>query len=384
MKKVSILLTAKNAGETIYSCIESIVKQTYPNIEIIVLDAGSKDKTMKFVRLQQNLHNEIMVYERRNTTIAALRKLGLSLATGELVLFVLAEDILNHNAVTEFVKCIEENDADIAVGSFFHPYYKGYMENAIFDLSKPKELLLYQRNLFANTMLTGKLYKKSLFEEIRIKDSFLNEERINLEILKNTKKIVTTEKILLITQEHRRIFEGERFWENQQSFWYACQENLLYREMFSKKNKKFLPKVDWQEFINIRAIDYLLWELLCYASNDATIESIAMEMNHILKDETFLTLVNEIPTEGLAWKKLDDNELLAYCILYADLSVKQISSLQDIISQVSILKVCYMIFIHLFYKQVSALNTEYFICSIREELNLNESKEAKFVNDLNL
>ncbi|MDE5856581.1 MAG: hypothetical protein K2H06_06000, partial [Anaeroplasmataceae bacterium] len=68
----------------------------------------------------------------------------------------------------------------------------------------------------------------------------------------------------------------------------------------------------------------------------------------------------------------------------AAILVKRILRLKQKISQVSIIKVCYMIFLKLFYRQINALNPKYFLCYIREELNLNESKEAKYVNGLSL
>ncbi|MDE5546772.1 MAG: hypothetical protein K2I88_04850, partial [Anaeroplasmataceae bacterium] len=212
----------------------------------------------------------------------------------------------------------------------------------------------------------------------------LNESLINLQILKKTKKITTTEKILFVCKEHYTLFKTSRFWENKQSFWYKCHPVLESTIKISNRNKKLFTYQIGFESIYLRSLDYLLWELLAYATHCASIESLTMELYQVLNDPFFLSCLEQVPLEGLIRKKLNPDETLANCILYADLLVKKISSLQEKISQISVLKVCYMFFLKLFYRQVSTLNTNYFLCRIREELNLNESKEAKYVNSLNL
>ncbi|MDE6241593.1 MAG: glycosyltransferase [Anaeroplasmataceae bacterium] len=384
MKKISILITNRNQGNKLFSSMDSIVKQTYPNLEILILTAGYKNEGIEYIRDLQAQYDNIFVYEKKYASLNSLRKLGLSKATGEYVLFALPDDILNQNAITVLLDCIEKEKADIAVGSFYHPYYNHYLENECYESEGKKNLISYQRDIFSNAMLTGKLYRKSLFKEIKFKDVFLNESLINLQILKRVKKITTTEKILFVCKEHYTLFKASRFWENQQSFWYKCQPVLEASIKISNRNKKLFTSRIGFESIYLHALDYLLWELLAYAIHHASIESLTMEMYQVLNDSFFISCLEQVPLEGLTRKKLTPDETLANCILYADLLVKNISSLQEEISQISILHVCYMLFLKLFYRQVNELNTSHFLCRIREELNLNESKEAKYVNGLNL
>lgn len=384
MKKVSILLTKRRESEKIDRCLTSLINQTYSNLEILILDSGYRDSSINYIYSQKILHNNIFIFTKKYASLNALRKLGLEKATGEYILFITPETILNLNAVELLMKEISEAKADIAAGSFFHLYYKEYLDNACYDLTNPKNFIYYQRNLFSNMMLTTKLYKKSLFNGIKFKDIFLSEAYLNLELLKKTQKVVTTEKILFFTSEHSKYFDKERFWENQQSFWYQSQPNLEYRKIFYKKNKKLLSNINVQEFLNLRYLDYLIWELISYAARNATTEAITMELYHVLEEDSFKIALEELPKKGLIWKNLNENELLASCMLYADLLVKKISSLQNNIAQISIIKICYMLFIKIFFRQNEQLDTEYFLCKIREELTLNDSKEAKYINGLNL
>ena len=289
MKKISILITTYNTGEIIYSCIEGLTKQNHPNYEIIILDGGSKDETMKYVRFLQKQHPSIRVYEKRYASLAALRKWGISLATGELVIFVLPDDILNQNALRELALCLEENDADIAIGSFKHPFYKGCLKDTVYHMKNSEDFRRYFRHPISNAMLTGKLYKKSLFENVRFKDTFLNEEMLQLGMLKYTQTIVATEKILTSTQEHCKFFLEKRFWENKQSFFFQALSLIEQREIFYQKNKRLISQDFAEEFLYLPTLNYLFWEILAYASRGSTLESLAMELYTVLKDETFQT-----------------------------------------------------------------------------------------------
>lgn len=384
MKKVSILLTKGKGGEKINRCLSSLINQTYSNLEIIILDSGYKDSSINYIYSQKVLHDNIFLFTKKYASLTVLRRLGIEKATGEYILFANPETILNLNAVEILMEKMNETNADIAAGSFFHPYYKQYLDNTIFELTEPKDFLQYQRNLFTNVMLTTKLYKKNLFNEVKIKNAFLSEDYLNLELLKTAKKVVTTEKILFFTSEHSKCFDQIRFWENQQSFWYQSQDNLKYREIFYKKNKKLLPNIDVQEYLYLRYLDYLIWELLSYTKRNASIEALTMELYHVVEEPNFKNALKEISKKGIVWKNFNENELLASCILYADLLIKKVSSLQDNITQISIMKICFMLFIKIFFRQNDQLDSEYFLCKIREELTLNESKEAKFINGLNL
>lgn len=383
MKKISILLTNKNQGDKLFFCMKSLIKQTYPNLEILVLDAGYKSEGIHYVRELQFYNSNIFIYEKKYASLNALRKLGLEKATGEYVLFMMPEDTLNLNTITVLVDCIEKENADIAIGGFHHPYYTHYLNNFSYDLTNSEDFGLYQTDIFSTSMLSGKLYKKELFKEVKFKDVFLNETIINLQILLKAKKIITTEKMLFTTKEHISLFENNRFWENKQSFWNKTYGVLDYQAKFFKAYKKQYPNVNEKEIIKLHSLEYLLWELLVYA-HFASLESLTIELYQILKNERIVSLWDDLSSFGLAWKDTDMDTFLANCILYADLLSKKVINLQKELSQINIIKICIMILLKLFCRQTTSLNTQNFLCRIREELNLNETREAKYVNSLRL
>lgn len=96
--KVSIIIPAYNVEKYVQKGIESCIQQTYENIEIIIIDDGSTDKTFDVIVPYVNNSN-IFLYKQRNNGVSSARNFGLSKATGEYVLFLDSDDWLELNAV---------------------------------------------------------------------------------------------------------------------------------------------------------------------------------------------------------------------------------------------------------------------------------------------
>lgn len=95
MAKISIIITAFNAEETISRAIESAIGQDYENLEIIIINDGSEDKTEEKV-LEFTKNNEnIKYYKKDNTGVADTRNFGIEKATGEYILFLDDDDYLD-------------------------------------------------------------------------------------------------------------------------------------------------------------------------------------------------------------------------------------------------------------------------------------------------
>lgn len=384
MKKISVLIPTWNSENFISTCLESILSQTYSNIEIIVLDAGSRDDTLKIVKQQMKIYDNILLFKKKNASITTLRKKGLDLATGEYVCFVQSEDILNHFCLAELSKSMEKYDADIAMSSFIHSKYKKYYSDRVYNLTDSKDFTCLHRDFLACATLSGKLFRKNLFEHLTIKEIYLREEIMNLVAFLKSKRLVSLKSILCITQEHNALFETKRFWENQESFWFKCKPTITYTKQIYITLKPKTLKLSVPTLIHTRYLDYLIWELLSYAARKASIEQIAMEMYRVLKDSSFQKAKKYFEFEGFKMKDMNDDLLLSTCLLYADTILKQTDYIQGNYPQIDIVEFHYMIFLKLFYKQTGALNTKYYLCQLRENLNLNETLESKLVNQLSL
>lgn len=114
MEKVSIIIPVYNAEIYIGKCIESLEKQTYNNIEIVIVNDKSNDSSLEICKKKQLNDNRIKIYENpKNMGVSETRNLGIRKATGDYLMFVDADDYLNENAIEVLVKCIKEKKCEI-------------------------------------------------------------------------------------------------------------------------------------------------------------------------------------------------------------------------------------------------------------------------------
>lgn len=384
MKKISIVITTWNSAETIYSCIDSILNQTYPNLEILVLDAGSTDNTLEIVKWVAKENSNLTVCKQKNASVTALRKKGLAISTGEFVCFVQPEDIYNRSAFTDLSRNMELYDADIAMASFIHSNYKKYHTDTIYNLTEENDFYKLHQDFISCATLSGKLFKKELFNHLTIKEIHLREEIMNLVALLKAKRLISLKKVLCVTQEHKSLFEAPYFWENQQSFWFKCKATSTYCKQIYINLKPKSLKINIPRLTSYRTLDYLIWELLSYAEDDASIEQIAMELYRVLKDSLFQEIKRHIEFEEFKFREMTDEQLLAACLHYADTILKQTDYIRGNVPQADIVTIHYMLFIKLFYRQTGYIDSKHYLCYLRESLNLNDTLEAKIVNQFDL
>lgn len=79
---VSVIIPAYNAGDTVRRCVESVLSQTFTDIEVIVVDDGSRDDTLAVLRQMQKEDARLVVHHQENAGVSAARNAGLALASG--------------------------------------------------------------------------------------------------------------------------------------------------------------------------------------------------------------------------------------------------------------------------------------------------------------
>ncbi|TDG37233.1 glycosyltransferase [Pedobacter changchengzhani] len=102
--KVSIIIPAYNEEVTVIQTINSLLKTTYPNFELIFVDDGSKDKTFQMVSEQFGNHPQVKVFKKENGGKASALNYGISKATAEFVICIDADTQLKTDAVTELMR----------------------------------------------------------------------------------------------------------------------------------------------------------------------------------------------------------------------------------------------------------------------------------------
>ena len=115
---VSIILPVYNAQNHLARCVGSICAQTYRNIEIIILNDGSKDQSLPVCEDFRQKDPRILLVDKANSGVSDTRNLGLKLASGKYVEFVDSDDYLDPDFTERLVAAAEENEADFVIAPY--------------------------------------------------------------------------------------------------------------------------------------------------------------------------------------------------------------------------------------------------------------------------
>ena len=115
---VSIILPVYNAQNHLARCVGSICAQTYRNIEIIILNDGSKDQSLPVCEEFRQKDPRILLVDKANSGVSDTRNLGLKLASGKYVEFVDSDDYLDPDFTERLVAAAEENEADFVIAPY--------------------------------------------------------------------------------------------------------------------------------------------------------------------------------------------------------------------------------------------------------------------------
>lgn len=177
---ITIIIPVYNVELYIRKCIDSVLNQSYRNIEIILINDGSKDKSLSIIREFND--KRIRVIDKENTGQSDCRYIGYSEANGEYIYFMDSDDTLEENAIQVFYESITKFDADICCCRF-----KLINSNGLtLKISEPyrQELLKDNLLILKEALISGeikgtlwtKMFKKSFLEKSKLKP----ERRISL------------------------------------------------------------------------------------------------------------------------------------------------------------------------------------------------------------
>ncbi len=160
MNKVSIIVPIYNEEKNLKKCIESLINQTYKNLEIILINDGSTDNSKKVIDSYKD--KRIVAIHKKNTGIGDTRNTGIAKSTGDYIMFVDSDDYIELNYVEVLLKSLNENKADLAISNYYldtpSKTYEIDLKNLKTTSIKEDEDLLCKINLSP----WNKLYKKDL------------------------------------------------------------------------------------------------------------------------------------------------------------------------------------------------------------------------------
>lgn len=162
---VTFILPVYNAESTIYRCLDSILKQTYCDYEVIIVDDGSIDNSGKICDSYSLNDNRFRVVHKENAGVASARQLGVSLATGEYVIHIDSDDWIESNMLSDMMN--EISDADILVSDYYYNTKHGQTYVRQVDCTTSEELLekIIKGEVFGS--LWHKLIRRNLYQNIK-------------------------------------------------------------------------------------------------------------------------------------------------------------------------------------------------------------------------
>lgn len=126
--QVSVIIPTYNSQDYICECINSILKQNYNNMEIIIVDDGSTDATIEVINSSFNKCSNIKVIAKKNGGASTARNLGISVASGEYILFIDSDDLLYDHMLNRVIEIVKKDNLDVLLFSG-----KSFFDN---DISK--------------------------------------------------------------------------------------------------------------------------------------------------------------------------------------------------------------------------------------------------------
>ena len=170
MEKVSIIVPIYNVEKYLSKCIESIINQTYTNLEIILINDGSPDDSLKICKKYQKMDKRISIIDKKNGGVSSARNAGIDASSGEYLIFVDSDDWLELDAVEYMVSLVKENNCDFGISKNCYKFEDECQVEedniTILNASETTALLLSTR---VEIGCWNKIYKKSLLVKNKLK-----------------------------------------------------------------------------------------------------------------------------------------------------------------------------------------------------------------------
>ena len=134
-KIISIIVPIYNSEKYLERCINSILNQTYTNFELILINDGSKDSSLKICRKYASKDNRIVVIDKENEGVSIARNMGIQRAKGELISFVDADDYIEKTFLEDMLNVMSKYNVDY-VTCGYNRVYDDHTEHINNDLSE--------------------------------------------------------------------------------------------------------------------------------------------------------------------------------------------------------------------------------------------------------
>ena len=317
---ISVIIPVYNTEQYLKRCIESVLKQTYKNIEVILVDDGSTDNSLTICNEYANIDNRVSVIHQRNSGVSTARNQGIEIMKGEYFICIDSDDWIEPNMIETLYNYIKNNDADISICNFYINKESG--EQSIKNEVKKQELILTDikgmyENLFDEKMFGGYLWNKLIKTSI-IKD--------NTEKILFNEKIAIEEDVLFLINVLRRC---NKIYYNSSAVLYHYFQRNSSAVRFSYKLKDLTKievleeKLKIKERYNIKSLNkleydyiFLLNQAIFIAKDNKKNEDIYRKKIKLANKKYFKIAIKEVELK----KKIKLVAIEIFPILYSKIS----------------------------------------------------------------
>ena len=232
---ISIVVPVYNVEKYLDKCVKSIIDQTYDNLQIILVDDGSKDNSGKLCDLWGQRDRRIITKHKDNGGLSDARNYGVKFAEGKYVMFVDSDDIISEYIVEYLMKLIYETNSDISICDPLHCYPE---ENIVFEEEKFHKVfsadeavkeMLYQKSFLVSAC--AKIYRKEYFDNIKFPVGMLFEDSATIyKIFECADRIVYGDAKLYGYMHRENSITTKKFSKADCDILYICDEIVAYMD----------------------------------------------------------------------------------------------------------------------------------------------------------
>ena len=238
---ISVIVPIYKVEDYLRKCVDSILNQTYKNLEIVLVDDGSPDHCGEICDEYAQMDSRITVIHKQNGGLSDARNAGIDVAHGEYIMFVDSDDYIANNMLEKLFFAIQTQDADMSLCNFLKVDDNGNTLNKKKSTVSIKNVVLtgleaVQRLILNDgyhyTIAWCKLYKAELFQEVRFPKGKYNEDEFVSHVLyaKCSRVACVEEALYYYVQRKDSIMGSARMAVSIKSF--DAPEGLLNRALF--------------------------------------------------------------------------------------------------------------------------------------------------------
>lgn len=243
---ISVIVPVYNVEPYLRKCLDSIVNQTYRNLEILVIDDGSTDSSGKICD-EYAQDSRVRVFHTENRGLSCARNLGVENAKGEWLGFVDSDDWIEPDMYECLVRRAEETKAEIVeCGIRQERLNKKIIDHrrtlAVFTGNEAVYELIHGR---LSTGVMNKLWRRQCFEEIRFPDGKVYEDiATSYRVFLNAQTVCSIDEIKYHYVLHTGSITGTYSLRNLENLWDACRERYEYlKDRIDEESNKILLRI---------------------------------------------------------------------------------------------------------------------------------------------